>query len=169
MPPASRTSSQGRMGDGRSTRHLDCGGGIFGIPGRSWRTWLAAYGFVLPALHPNGNYEFESHIGGKSAAWSEIASTPRLSAIRKSYKRGCQETFFPASRAARILSGIQPPARSTALRLIVVGPRTSSGTSGCNPQWVHARDRDDAVRFSKLTSVGDCQVATMVLSETRGL
>src|SRR6516165_10449513 len=122
MPPASRTSSQGRMGDGRSTRHLDCGGGIFGIPGRSWRTWLAAYGFVLPALHPNGNYEFESHIGGKSAAWSEIASTPRLSAIRKSYKRGCQETFFPASRAARILSGIQPPARSTALRLIVVGP-----------------------------------------------
>jgi len=43
-------------------------------------------------------------------------------AIRKSYKRGCQETFFPTSRAAGILSGIQPPARSTALRLIVVGP-----------------------------------------------
>ena len=41
---------------------------------------------------------------------------------RKSYKRGCQETFLPASKAAGILSGIQPPARSTALRLIVVGP-----------------------------------------------
>ena len=44
-------------------------------------------------------------------------------ADRKSYKRRCQD---PTSMAAGILSGIQPPARSTALRLIVLDPPCGS-------------------------------------------
>ena len=42
-------------------------------------------------------------------------------AIRKSYKRGCQETFFPGRLRPKMLSCIQPPASSNAhtLRLIV--------------------------------------------------
>ena len=36
-------------------------------------------------------------------------------------------------------------------------------------QWFHARDRDGAIRLLKLTSVTVARLATMVLSETRGL
>ena len=44
------------------------------------------------------------------------------SAIRKSYKRECQETYFCARLRRRMLSCIQPPTPSNAhtLRLIVL-------------------------------------------------
>jgi hypothetical protein len=82
----------------------------------------------------------------------------------------CQETFFRRPQAARILLGIQPPCVGRAVMLIVVGLATAARHRIPIPcGFMLVGPRVDAVRFPRLASVAIAELATMVLSETRGL
>ena len=85
-------------------------------------------------------------------------------------KEMSRDIFLPSAGGADTF-GHPAPLRGRAVMLIVVGPRNSRKKSDSKPPLrFHTRGpRVDAVRFSRLTSLSIAKLATMVLSETRGL
>ena len=89
--------------------------------------------------------------------------------LRESYKRGCQETFVLAGPVAAdtFVHPAPRPCNAHTMMWNVLG--FSRHNEDSDSLRFHVCDRDDAIGLLRLTSVLVARLATMVLSETRGL
>jgi hypothetical protein len=95
-----------------------------------------------------------------------------------SYKRGCQEKYFPFDSVPEVFSSRHPaPLLDRALSMSEGSCSGLRSWFASSPEAARLSSipgvpfycRDGALRFPKLASVTVAELPTMVLSETRGL